>query len=246
MTELVYPRLDHSIAYELLRDYTRLEIAELARRSALTHPRTGWYETAPARVSEEHLDMLRSHIRSLAKEHGYPVPVPRGYARFDQQAATSLYRHMQIMPADAAHEGVWSFLSLVLLPDVAVWRFPDRNRREQNDRLLGRPRNVFRRLWYRTYLLGETASEQLYEDEVVNILERPSLGGDPRIARAIVRKHLATAHQYEGARTELLREAMKRLRRLSVIVTLSALDGRQLEELLTEVFDASIRALTTT
>jgi hypothetical protein len=240
MTGLTYPRLDENAARDLLREYSALDIDQLAHRSALAHPRTGWYETGPARVSEEHLNGLRNSLRDLAQQHGYPVTAARSYARFDQQAATVLFRTMDIVPADAAHEGVWTFLSLVLLPDVAVWRFPDRHM----DRLLGRPRNTFRRLWTRVYSLGETASEALLEDEVVNIMERPSLGGDPRIARAIAGTHLAArTHDRAVPRTELLRDAMKRLRRMSVVLTLAALDNGELHELLTEVFEASSSAL---
>ena len=88
-------------------------------------------------------------------EAGWPTPMTRlGGPQFDRQLAAELHRQMHILPADAAVEDVWSFLSLVLLPDVACWRFPDRS----EERLRGHFRNVFRRLWWRAYILGATAS----------------------------------------------------------------------------------------
>jgi hypothetical protein len=153
---------------------------------------------------------------------------------------------MDILPADAAHEGVWSFLSLVLVPDVALWRFPNRGLREDYERLLGRPRNVFRRLWWRAYAMGEEASQRLLEDEAVAIMERPTIGGNTRIASAVAATHLQViAETPEVSRTELLREVGKRLRRLSAVITLGALEDRDLRTTVRDVFDQALVALST-
>jgi hypothetical protein len=198
-------------------------------------------------VDEDHLTLLQGKVRELAGEFGYPnLIAPRApqYTQFDRALTATIVEAMSIVPADAAHEGVWSFLSLVLLPDVAFWRFPNPAGRTDYERIIGRPRNVFRRLWWRSFALGPRASAGLLEDEAVGIMERASLGGSPTVARTIAEAHLrAVAADTDISRTELMRQATKRLRRISVVVTLSALDDSALRELVEQVIAASMESL---
>ncbi|MEU9507130.1 hypothetical protein AB0D32_12705 [Micromonospora sp. NPDC048170] len=238
----VYPRLDSAAADELIRNHASLEIEAIAALAATSHPRVSWYETATSRVSENQLRELRLVILDIARDEGYPVPTPRRYAGFDQRVSPELLRRMNILPADASHPGVWMFISLVLLPDVAVWRWAaDRHR----DRFTGRQhRDTFRRLWSRAYAVGEHAAAQLLEDEFTGIMERTSIAGDPRVAKAVAAAHLsAVAEELPVSRTDLLREAMKRIRRMSVVVHFPALDGAQLQRLLEEVYRDTLEAI---
>ena len=92
---------------------------------------------------------------------------------------------MQIIPADASHPGPWSFVTLVLLPDVASKRFPDLH----ENRLTGTYRNTFRRCWWRHHVLGDLefppGSTPLGEDELVKIFERSKMARDHRLAKAL-------------------------------------------------------------
>lgn len=237
----VYPRLDDPAATQLLAGYAHLDITEIAACASTTHPMVSWYPTATARVDEHHLGDIRAAVLDIAKGEGYPEPTPRRYATFDQKAGTELVREMHIIPADAAHHGVWAFLSLVLMPDIATWRWsPDRH----PDRFTGRQhRDTFRRLWSRAYTTGPEASSQLLEDEFTGLMERTTIAGDPRTARAIAETHLTAIRSFTGPRTELLRDAMKRIRRLSVVVHMPALDDNQLRDLLAEAFHDAATAL---
>ncbi len=176
------------------------------------------------------------------------MQLPRGgHTVFDQQLAVHLYGAMGIVPAEAAVGGIWSFLATVMLPDVAAWRYPDRHR----DRFIGSDlmigtsnRHVFGRLWARVCILGAQTSSGLGEDNVVNLLERPTFGGYPRLARAIGEAHIRTIATGGIVQSQqLMRDAMKRLRRLAVVISFGALDDDQLRELLEEVFTASAAAL---
>jgi hypothetical protein len=244
---LAYPRLDASTAVQLLAELSGLKPTELRNRSATEHSRVDWYPTALDRVDKSQLEKLQSNIRATAERFGHPEVRRRSplLTKFDQAISVGLLHSVDIVPADAAHEGVWSFLSLVLVPDVAFWRFPNRDRRDDYERLLGRPRNVFRRLWWRAYALGEEASGQLHEDEAVAIMERPTLGGDIRLARMIATAHLQVIGTAAVSRTELLRQVTKRLRRLSAVITLTALDNADLSALIDEVFDMALQSMTT-
>ncbi|WP_007024503.1 hypothetical protein [Saccharomonospora iraqiensis] len=242
-----YPRLNENAARDLLSELTPLDVEELKRRSDTTHPQSDWYPTASHRVTAGRLADLRESIRSIAEDYGYPHAMgirSAKYRLFDQRVSVELLDRMDIVPADAAHEGVWSFLSLVLLPDVSLWRFPNRQEKDDYERILGKPRNVFRRLWWRSYILGTTAGEGLLEDEAVAILERPSIGGDPRLAAEIARQHLKTiGNDKRLSRTELLREAAKRVRRRNAVVTFPALTDTGLSATISEIFEESASAL---
>lgn len=243
----VYPRLPLPQAAPMLQERSSLTARELLSRSDTQHSRSEWYPTAARRVPPEHLRELQARIREIAGRFGYPdLPNRRStqYIGFDQALTAEIIAAMDIVPADAAHEGVWSFLSLVLLPDVALWRYPNPGGRGDYERIIGRPRNVFRRLWWRAFVLGPETSSRLLEDEAVGIMERPSLGGNPRIARTLAEEHLAVLEEKpKPPRTELMRQVTRRLRRLSVVVTLDVLDDDDLQGLIGQLFAESMDAL---
>jgi hypothetical protein len=155
---------------------------------------------------------------------------------------------MNIVPADAANDGVWTFLACQLLPDVATWRFPDRH----EERLLGTARNTFRRLWWRAYILdgGRSTSDntivvnELGEDEVVQVMERPSLAGNARLARRMCLVFLElVVRTPQVSRMELMRDTAKRLIRLTPFIALDALDDDILADILRSAFSESAGTL---
>jgi hypothetical protein len=244
-----YPRLPLRVADSMLAEQQGLSVTAATTLAAASHPQQEWHPTIPDRVTEKDLQQLRSDIVDLAVAHGYPAELPRGgYAIFEQELAMLAYQQMNIVPAEAAVGGIWSFLALVLLPDVTAWRWPSRPRERfiGADLLVGNNRHAFGRLWARAYVLGNYCSADLIEDNMVQVLERSTFGGDPRLARTIAYTHLRTlADEHSLASQNLMRDAMKRLRRLALLVSFSALTDNQLAELLDEVFAASRTALLT-
>lgn len=240
----LYPRLDAAVATKLIAEYSSYSPRELVSYSALSHLQASIYPTGiQARVPEEVLEKLQIAIRQVASSYGYPE---QGRARtatpFDQRVGTILAEKMDILPADAAQEEVWSFFSLMVLPDVAFWRWPNAGAKENYERILGRPRNVFRRLWWRSYCIGDDLASQLLEDEAVGIMERPTFGSCRNLARAIAATHLRFVQENPSVpRTELLRQAMKRLRRISPVITLYAMPSADLGGLLDEIFSAAMQ-----
>ena len=246
-----YPRLETSAALELLSVYSKMDPEQLVAESAVDHPRTSWYETATHRVPEERLRTIRAEVRELARHCGYPLLTNRGQSliRFDRATAMYLMTRMEIIPADAADEGVWSFMSLVLLPDVSFWRWPNRDQRENYERIIGRPRNVFRRLY------GAALPVRRRHRGPHGSANRGRDGGNTRTAydwrrssscSRIAVRHLAISDLEPGIRrTTLMREVMKRIRRLTPIVTLAALSDQDLEDLVSDVFCTAVSSLKT-
>jgi hypothetical protein len=240
----LYPQLDHAASKRKLRTQADLSLDDLERQGEITHPDAAPAATGGHPVPADRLLELQAGVRRIAREAGYPAPLPRGATQsFDRPAGAFLYRTMEIVPADAAEEGVWSFLSLVVVPEIGPWRFPGRS----EERLLGRPRNVFRRVWWRAWAFGADLDSAppgctpLGEDEFVQVMERPSLGGNRRTARAI----RDSLWRSEGGgltvpRSELMREISRRIRAERSHRALDVLDDSQLAQLLDHLAEVSI------
>ena len=129
---------------------------------------------------------------------------------------------------EASHEEVWSYLTCCWLLDVAVWRFGvDADER----RFIGNVnRNTFRRLWWRAEILGPDIDlTKLGEDELVNIMERPTIASDRRLARMVVQEFLARVDRGAAdSRMFLMRDGIKRLFRLTPLMSFQALADYEL------------------
>ncbi|MER3405109.1 MAG: hypothetical protein C4289_08060 [Chloroflexota bacterium] len=228
----VYPRLPGPVAAQVMSELAEMDPDDLGMMGALDHPAATW---APSgrRVPERVLARVRDGIRRVARDVGFPRPLPHGDEwRFDCAAGRVLYETMDIVPNDAATEGVWSFLTLVVVPEIGPWRFPGRAR----DRLLGKPRNVLRRLWWRAHVFGPDldsappGQRPFGEDEFVSFMERPTIGGNRRLARE-ARDAVFRAGNVGLPRSELIRDVAKRLMRLTAFVAIDVLDDATLRGL---------------
>jgi hypothetical protein len=247
-TLVTYPRLPPSAARPLFHQQKDLPLEELSAFIGTSHPKQEWHPTIPTRVTEGELAELRSTVLDIARANGFPQPQPRGrQTLFDRQLAVYLWERMCLVPAEAAAGGVWSFLSLVLLPDVAAWRYPERHpmRFIGRDVMIGTAnRHVFGRLWARAYVFGPDLLHRLIEDNFEGIFGRPAFGGNVRLARAIGITMVRTIDDHKVTNSqELLRDAMKRLLRLASIVRFNALDDDQLNAVLDDAFTESANAL---
>lgn len=253
MTYRTYPTIAMFRAAGILADYEDRSIDELRELAGDGHPHVEPAMRGHA-ASDEDMSKLASEIRELAIESGYPSPIGRTDVRkFDRPAGGVLHDVMSVSPADAARPEVWNFVSLILLPDVAVWRFPSR----QSYRILGAGygedsgrggRNAFGRLWWAVDVLGDEArmlepdeyGQPLGEDEVVGIMERSSaIAPSPVVARALARtgRQFYSENMTEledagiGGRMSFFRRLFKEIPRLRAFINVNALDSDQVQEL---------------
>jgi hypothetical protein len=162
---------------------------------------------------------------------------------FEGRVARVLHDMLPMSANESSHEEVWSYLTCCWLLDVAFWRFGEG---ADERRFLGNVnRNTFRRLWWRAETLGPMIDlSQLGEDELVNIMERPTIASDRRLARTIAFEFLARVH--EGAassRMQLMREAMKRLLRLTPLVAFAGLPDEELRASVEQCFTAAAEGI---
>jgi hypothetical protein len=218
--------------------------------AAVEHAGTVYTPTGGTRVVPALLSQLRTEVIALARAAGWPnAGDDDARRRFDAEAAVLLHQSLNAVPAEAARGGVWEFVAAVLLPDVVRWRFPGGVEGTAPERFLAGRRNAFQRLWWRAHLVRDESAEepykmlfQLYEDEIVQILERPNLAGIPHLTRAIGYELLAAAARHGGvARRDLIRDGQKRIMRLSAYVCLEAFSEPGLRTFAKGAFDEAAR-----
>ena len=150
--------------------------------------------TGGSRVGSRDLVTLRKTVVETAQANGLGTSGSgASRARFDAALGASFAEMPLLSSGEALRDDFWAFIGVALAPDVVHWRFGAAWARE---RYLGGVRNTFQRLWLpimsawaldrgdqhprRWQLL-----EELTEDALVQITERPSIGADPVLSRAI-------------------------------------------------------------
>ncbi|MEJ1195838.1 MULTISPECIES: DNA cytosine methyltransferase [unclassified Streptomyces] len=244
----LFPRLLAEQARPLFAEYRDLSVIELSQRAGFSHEASVYVATGGDRVPRGQLEGLRDSVLALAEQAGFPEYSDRTQnADFDLRLAALLHTETGMVPAEAASRDVWAFLAIVLLPDVAFWRYPH----PPQDRVLGTDltRHVFGRLWWRAQLvrapadpdpyhalkiLGEAAFDQIYA-------RRAALGGSPHLVRAILRVWKDVDLTGINER-ETLRDFLKRLLRLAPFVLFDGISEHALNEELRSVALESVEA----
>ena len=143
---------------------------------------------------------------------------------------------MRINTVEAANNEVWNFLALVAAPDLVRWRWYDSSNPERwvsSDRT----RHMFARLWWQALTFADMSDgatdysllQALIERDLNQITERRSIGGVPRLARAVARLALTDGtHDTEGS--DLLRRITPPLRRRVVFVDFASLTDEQIDD----------------
>lgn len=211
-----------------------------------------FYATAPTRVDKLRLDRLRDSVVALAERHGYPYGRSPQKHTFDQELAVLFADSVPMLPVEAADEEVWAYLTLRVLPDVAIWRWPatsgapdqtlihdDEGVRSDSriDRFLGKRRGVFRQAWWRGYLLGRDACLRLDEDNFINLTDRVSLTGYKVLGRLITQAHLDRIGQSGYHRRLTLRRALVLIGREFGRIAVEALPEERVAAIIGDAFD---------
>ncbi len=250
---ILLPRLSRLEVDALLDELLELGAEEIAQRmpadaGAFTYAPTGGVQANPASLLG-----LRDQVLVLARSAGYPLAREQAALRnFDVNCARLLHDELRITPHEAGHREVWACLTAAHLLDVAVWRWgaiSDRNRVNGDVN-----RDTFRRLWWRAEMLHDPALPWdgfggLGEDEIVAVMERPGVTGNPEIARAIVRGFCQQLESDPGLlpmRMQLMRDAMKRLTRLTPFTVLDVLGRAEIDEIVGSVMGEAATAVSRT
>ena len=145
--------------------------------------------TGGSRVSATQLQDMRDGIVDVAMNCGLGKKSrKKKFAHFDSDISVWLAQESILASSEALRDDVWAFIGVVMVPDVVHWRFGT-----ARERYFGGVRNTLQRLWMRAKSLdrGPDVDErwklvyELTEDAHVQIIERPSIGANPILAREI-------------------------------------------------------------
>lgn len=243
MNVVLFPRLDRLAVDALLASRMGLDLLPEPQLDPSSFPVEMTYAASGGSpVHPQFLSELRSRLIDIARGCGFP---DRGRiadrARFDELASIHLAQLTELNGGEALRDDVWAFLACVILPDLVEWRFVDR----PAERFHGGVRNTFQRLWMRGRILDRGSSaehrwellRELTEDALVQITERPSVGNDSRLARALAEGWLRASRQLgRSAMEDAMREAVIRLRLRNQVQLLSELDEEQLHDVIDSFF----------
>lgn len=202
--------------------------------------------TGGVRVTESELRELRDRILDA-------VPVGAVRTLEAQQQAdrrlTVVLGEAGISPSEGLRPEMWAWLAVKLVPGVVSWRFGSSDKPPVERYAESLHRNALGRLWLRAHTLDLgpdkddrwSLATSLSEDASVQVLERPTLSAEPRVARAIARVWLRWR---EKRRIEdVFRDAAKRLLVLSGWRELGAIPEAELERVVEQAFEAGSAVL---
>jgi len=183
-------------------------------------------------TSERLFEARMAFMKELGAQSGVVQDIKVSLGEFDKiftKISQEIFYDMS--PIDGFNRDVWSYITIRVLPDLALWRW---NVNKTDERFIGgAERSCFQRLWLRSYVLGGSLASQLQEDEAVNIFERPeALGGNRRLSLVIANfivNNRGVTDSNSGEKiisTEIVKQTAKRLRRaMSVQVVQTMLDS---------------------
>lgn len=211
----VFPRLPlvraQLLCDEVIRAAQDGGLQALTEMAAASHPNAAPVPTGGRIASADEIWSAREEVLSAIDpwlDYGALKLRDGRSVSFDVQLGQALHEALRILPADAAHDGTWSFLSLVVFPDVVAYRFPELH----PDRFVGKyPRNALRRVWFRQELLGgllQKARFPLGEDEATGLFERTALVRNRRLAKLLA---IEVMSRPEAGRSLWARKLYKRV-----------------------------------
>ncbi|MGP9662881.1 hypothetical protein [Arthrobacter sp. AOP36-C1-22] len=212
MNRITYPLLPRQAAKQLYlelygtpqTDWEAVDIGPRLRHPAQKLPALGGIVATPSKIEEVRISVIQGvNVEINEKQENQ-----QNFRNLDGTLGIALYAALELNGAQSGSEDMWSFLSLVVFPDIVWHRFAT----PIEERALGKPRNVLRRVWYRERIFGDLLREgnkPLGEDELVGLLERSRLSRNRRLIRVLAEEILAL----EGVanRSYFVRELMKEI-----------------------------------
>lgn len=242
----LYPRLGRRFAHDEFIRQAALSLHELAETADTTHPLTTWAATGAPRITPYELAELRSLLVAAVTAHGWPDPLPPSEQRaLDLMLARILWEHTDLTPAEAGFGDVWSFLALVLVPDVVWWRAAGSTNVERFV-ATDLTRHTLGRLWWRAQLFTHGLDDpeqgwELWQSSEIGEADldqiqtrRGGYGRSPSVFRALVRLYplfgeLSTEADVD--RRTLWRDGYLRwLLRLGAFIDFTGLSEAELDE----------------
>jgi hypothetical protein len=237
----LFPRLPERFAHDVFVEQKSQSFDDL--KGGVGHRFMVWPATGAARVSEDSLQAIRDDIFATARGLGYPSPLGSADQRaLDIALARVLLDIDGLTLAEASFPDVWSFVALVLVPEIVWWRAAG-STNEERFVASDLTRHTLARLWWRARLFttgtDPNAGWALWTDSAIGEAEldqiqtrRGGYGRSPVAFRALVRAYpvvIEMADQLGIERRTFWRQSFLRwILRLGVFINFSGIDEDQL------------------
>lgn len=236
---VLWPHLPAAIAEEEL-DRVRSEGPGEPRAG---HPSQVYTPVGAGRASDQDIRTATKRLTETAVAYGYPKPVgDRAKIPFDRGAAWVVRDSIDLSWSEAGQRDTWSFIALVALPHLTYWRFGTGNAERWVATDL--TRHTWARLWWQAVVFEQDPQvlDSLTESDLNQLLERRTMGGDPRLVCALAR---AIVDRTPGGvdRRPLIRDVTARLLRRLAFLDAHALDDDGLRRLCVEETEQSRQRL---
>jgi hypothetical protein len=223
----LWPRLPQIVAES---EYAQVR-ATGAPPPRTRHPAQIYSPVGGAPATAHQIQQLIDRLQELATAHGYPDPAPApARIAFDRAAVAELRAAMDLTWSEGGHRGTWSFLALVALPHLTRWRFGTGY--AERWIAIDLTRHAWARLWWQGVVFESDPEllARLSESDLNQLLERRTLGGDPRIVCALGR---AVVEQTPDGtdRRPIIRDVTARLLRKLAFLEVAAIGDSALAEL---------------
>ena len=259
MTRLI-PQIPAGMAEPLLAELALSRSADLLPADELRYAQAITQPTGGLPITDTLLKELREPIVTAARKHGFPNSRPTSFLDFELEVAETLAHWAPLWDAEGTPSGealrsdCWTFITVVVLPDVAIWRWPAREGEESlgdrswKGRMVGGMRNAFQRIFRRVMCLDRGVDHpdrwglirQLQEDDFSAILERPGLSSNREIAVCLGEEYLAMkqrlSHRSAADRQDVYRQATKAIRAYGVVQPLDLMSAENQARLIHAAF----------
>jgi len=152
---------------------------------------------------------------------------------FDKKLTQIVLELFPMNPHEASSRDVWSYITLRVLPEHAMWRYPNRSDKPEWERYIGLERNTFKRIWWRAYMIGSDLAAQMDEDELVQMFERTeSIGSNKKLMRSMARFALESRDAMKaigGKSSSLIAETAKSLRRSMAVISYESMTDSEID-----------------
>lgn len=231
--QFVYPLLPRAVAnrrYAELNNHATNEWEANGLGSGNSHELQRWSKFGGRRASELQIHEMRMAVLEslrMTDQIGRPLSLSERN-KLDSQLGLALYAELRLNTALAGVVDLWSFLSLIVFPDLIWTRFPN----PSPERAIGTPRNVLRRVWNRERVFGSllrSGTKPLGEDELVGLLERSRLSRNTELMRVLAIAILDVNDI--GDRSYFVRTLMKQIAMQTGPRVIEALSREELETL---------------
>ncbi len=236
---VLWPRLVRPVATAAFSTIVTNQSAQ----AAAYHPEQVYAPIGGRRATTTEIQTMINTTTAVAASFGFPAPASDTQKiGFDRAVAQVVRDGVAITWAEAGSRDVWSFVSIVALPHLTMWRFGTRN----PERWIASDltRHTWARLWWQDVVFDFDPEllPLLTESDLNQLLERRSIGGDARLVCAIARAVLERVA--EGAdRRVLFRSVTARVRRRLAFIDPRALSDQDILSMCRCVTTESIQLL---